>query len=175
MKLVEPTKRCPHCKTRKSWSEFAARTKWPDGTMRCPQSWCRACQASRPQDAASRRRANAKYWEKFKQDASAYADHLERRRFRYHIERGTIAPIRRRAKGDVTLLPAAVFIAWLDSVAERDGVSRNETAARLGISDRVFRKPEGASVELETVERALIADGTLTLRDLYPSIYEEAA
>jgi hypothetical protein len=63
-------------------------------------------------------------------------------------------------------------------VVKRDDTSKKATALRLGIADRMFRRildGEQVNVGLDTVERALIADDTLTLRELYGELYEEAA
>jgi hypothetical protein len=39
------TRRCTRCETVKTWREFPARTYWPDGEVRTPQSICRVCKS----------------------------------------------------------------------------------------------------------------------------------
>jgi len=61
---------------------------------------------------------------------------------------------------------------------ERDGLSKLELARMLGISPRTIvaiTNDERVRLDLDTVERALIADDTITLRELYPDLYSEAA
>ncbi len=61
---------------------------------------------------------------------------------------------------------------------ERDGASKRATADLLRMPERMLRMIVGreqAGVELDTVERALIADGTVELDDLYPMLFQEAA
>lgn len=54
-------KACSRCKEEKTWREFYAGKKWPDGTMRFPQSWCTACmkETNSERCAARRRREKA--------------------------------------------------------------------------------------------------------------------
>lgn len=175
--MVEPTRICSKCKERKPWSAFYAKKRWEDGTVRQPQSWCKVCQDSRPLNRESRKRANKRYWAQYKANDAQYGDHLERRRFRYHIAQGRSEPMRRRSER-CSRLPAAPFAAWITYVLERDDASIEATAARLGMADRLCRRIrdlEQQMVSLETVERALIADGTIGLEDLYPDLNLEAA
>lgn len=76
------------------------------------------------------------------------------------------------------ILSAATFAGWLREIMERDHIDRRATADRFGMSERTLYAILGGerpTVELGTVERALIADDTTTLRDLYPHLYCEAA
>lgn len=100
---------------------------------------------------------------------------------------GEFSPSRSRCKAcrrtpgskGVEMVSAVPFAAWLESIMLRDDASRKETAIRLGIADRMFRmvlNGEQARVQLDTVERALFADDVLTLREVYPALYDlEAA
>ena len=64
------------------------------------------------------------------------------------------------------------FRAWLLWVMERDGMNIRETARKLGISDKTAREvlKRRRDVNLATVERALIADNSVMLGDLYPDM-----
>lgn len=100
----------------------------------------------------------------------------------YYRHKNGITPGRYRQvhAGPVTkdVLPAGPFAAWLRELMERDGASRNDLAARLGISDKTIRDVLNGhrSPTRDTVDRALIADDELTtLRDLYPELYSVAA
>lgn len=73
-------------------------------------------------------------------------------------------------------LPPKPFAEWLDQVMERDGVTIVALAGRFGVSERTLRAArKGRPVELTTVERCLLADDVVTLRELYPDLYEVVA
>jgi len=74
-------------------------------------------------------------------------------------------------------LSAGPFVAFFEMVMARDEISLTELAARWGMSDRTLRviRNSERSPSIETVERALIADGTVDLDDLYPNLFAEAA
>ena len=70
------------------------------------------------------------------------------------------------------------FAEWLREVLDRDKSSIHDLEMRFGIADRTLRlilNGHTERVELATVERALVADDTITLRELYPDWYEAAA
>jgi hypothetical protein len=76
------TKFCPHCQTRKPWSEFYAAAKHPDGSMVRPGAYCKPCVAARRRE---RRRmdpewARAVYradWQRIKADPEKLARRRE--------------------------------------------------------------------------------------------------
>jgi DNA-binding transcriptional ArsR family regulator len=54
---MSPTRQCTGpCGQRKPWTEFHAAARWPDGTMRRPQSRCKACAAEARKQALRRTR-----------------------------------------------------------------------------------------------------------------------
>lgn len=86
-----------------------------------------------------------------------------------------------RRKGDAEQSPridACPFAAWMRYVMVRDDATRIDLSDRFGIAEKVIRyilNDHQALVELDTVDRALIADGTLTFDDLYPDAILEVA
>lgn len=46
-RLTLLTKRCAQCRHMKPWTEFTPRRRWPDGTIRTVDSWCRPCNRKR--------------------------------------------------------------------------------------------------------------------------------
>lgn len=40
----------------KSWDDFNAKTKWPDGSKRTVQSWCKSCQRAHDKKPATKKR-----------------------------------------------------------------------------------------------------------------------
>lgn len=164
-----PTKKCAKCKRRKPWTDYWAKTKWPDGTMRQPQSWCKTCHAERTPNPEVRQRANQRYWAKYKRDREAYTDHLERRRFRYHIARGTSEPVRSKSKDQAPRLRVAPFAAWLRTL----GTNSVDIAKECGLNDRQVRMylSESRDVLLDVADRALLYASTTTrLEDLWPEL-----
>lgn len=86
--------RCSHCQQSLPWSAFWAKAKWPDGSMRVPQSWCKECVKARRRE---RRRENPEWareinrrdWERIK----ANPDQLAHRR---ELTRENLAAMRHR-------------------------------------------------------------------------------
>lgn len=145
--------------------------------MRQPQSRCKTCQvAYNRKNREPRRRYDRKRYWRVRNDPAAWADQLEAQRFSYRRRRGVTHVSRRRGGPD--LVDPVPFATWLRTVIIRDGSTANETSLRLGLGEKTVREllnGRRQGVELATVERALIADDTITLRELYPNLYEEAA
>ncbi len=184
MRLVEQTKVCADCKERKPFGEFYPRTYWPDGSVRNVTAYCKPCNIARSRawDRDNPERLRAKWREATRRrraDPERHAIHLEGCRRRYRERVGTFGDeMRHSANGDTELLPVEPLAAWLLYVMERDGCSGVEIAARFRMANRVFGnivRSKQRTVTLTTVERALIADDTITLRELYPALYSEAA
>lgn len=190
MRVAEPTKVCADCKTRKPWSEFHAKVKWDDGTMRQPLAYCKECQRARVRVYHAKKRKdrewtrirNRRTWAKIKSDPERYGAELERtrafhareRRQRGAAERPRCSSRFRAQRNTSCLVAAAPFREWLRDVLERDEATIVDLAARFGIQDRRLREILNGqpTVELATVERALIAEGVETLMDIYSDLYE---
>lgn len=98
-RLRKLKKLCTRCGEVRSWLDFQARTKWPDGTMRRPNSWCKACIAAywrerRRNDPDWARELNKRQWQKTKADPALLAKARERVR-----ENSRVYYLRRR-KGE---------------------------------------------------------------------------
>lgn len=130
---------------------------------------------------------SARAYAKRKMDPERFAIFRESRRQYVRKSRG-ITPDRYRphclkdidtltGRSTVTVDDARPFVAWFESVMERDGIALMELAGRLGVSDKTLRAiRDGERLPaLETIERALFADDTATLDDLYPNLFQEAA
>lgn len=160
---VEPTKVCGKCKERKPWSAFHAKTRWPDGTVRQPLSYCKDCEKRRTR-RGNRSQINRRYWARFKADVERYQDHLERRRFRYHIARGNVAPLSMRAGGP--RMDPAPFTDWLRTL----GPDSEAIARIVGMEPGHIRRllsGRHAQVFLDVVDRACLNAGA-SIDDIYP-------
>jgi hypothetical protein len=168
VRTVEPTRlctrpKCPLAGQRQPWSNFYAAAKWPDGTMRRPQSWCKACaNAASKANPEPRRRYDRRRYARIRKDPELWADRLEDMRFQYRARRGVTHQSRREF--EEVRLASGPFLEWLRTVVEREHSSWTSTCARLGVDESVRRC---ATVDLLVVERALTMDDTKTLRELY--------
>lgn len=84
-RLTTLTKVCARCREPKTWAEFCAKTKWPDGTMRQPQSRCNACLAAvnrerRRSDPEWAGRIDRRNWERIQADRAKAARRRETQR-----------------------------------------------------------------------------------------------
>ena len=158
-RYAPPTKVCSRCKRRKPYSEYHARTRGLDSfTVETVQSRCKACDREYRREWAARNPERMrKYW---RDDYARASD---------KTARGNVARRRQRAE----LLSAQPFKAWLEHLLCReDDAPETPTALahKLGISPRSVRRILGGSqrhVTLELVERAIKADDTTTLHELY--------
>lgn len=186
MRVAEPTKLCTKCGQRKPWSMFHAKAKWGDGTMRQPAAYCKDCQREYVRVWHRERRCNDPEWarrrdhsryESLRSDPERWAADLARRREWKREREGYRRDLRKPAVRTSCLVPAGPFVAWLRDVMARDEATIVALAERFGIQDRRLREILNGqpTVELATVERALIAEGVETLMDLYPGLYEESA
>ncbi len=140
--------------------------------MRQPQSRCKTCHAvASNSNREAKRRYDRRRYRRTRNDPEAWARRLEDMRFQYRARRG-VARVNRRQYGTV-LLDSAPFADWLRWIVGRDDTSIKGLAVRFGVGDKTLREAlKGRDVELATVERALIADDTIALRELYPCLYE---
>lgn len=129
-------KRCARCEVKKPWDDFYARTKWPDGTTRQPQSRCKECvkavraeqkRADKAKRPAVWRRRNHRWYAAVRKDPERYAEHLARCRD-YRRRRDAIPPERWRVGGpEGRMDPTPVREAVAAS-----GVTPAEIARRIG-------------------------------------------
>lgn len=83
---------CTACDTPKAWTEFWAAARWPDGTMRRPQSHCKDCfkaarRKRRRDDPEWARDINRKDWQRIKNDPVMLAKRRVLTRENSHIYR----------------------------------------------------------------------------------------
>lgn len=156
--------------------------------MRVPQSQCKKCShitrhINRRKDPDQWRRHvewQHRYHQSLTDEQRAVKRDQDRSR---HRAVRSVSPDKYRSskytRGSAprTILAAGPFVAWFEWVMKRDGLSLVDLAARFGSSDKTLRSVRTGERELtlEMVERALIADGTLTFDDLYPDAILEAA
>lgn len=73
---------CSCCREKKTWESFWAKAKWPDGTMRTPQSWCKNCvktrrKQRRKDDPEWARQQYQREWQQIKADPVKLAKRRE--------------------------------------------------------------------------------------------------
>jgi hypothetical protein len=73
---------CSRCQELKPWLDFWAKAKWPDDTMRLPQSWCKDCvkaerRQRRKKDPEWASRQDKANWQKIKADPVKLAKRRE--------------------------------------------------------------------------------------------------
>jgi hypothetical protein len=90
------TRVCSVCFERKSWSEFWAAAKWPDGSTRRPQYRCKECikaakRRRRREDPAWAQEVNRRDWQRIKADPEQLARRRELTR-----ENGQVFRVRQR-------------------------------------------------------------------------------
>jgi hypothetical protein len=170
-------KTCTRCQERKPWSEFYAKTKWDDGTMRQPHSRCKLCSheinaANRePQRAYNRRRYvrvrhDPELWEKSKAEHRERYARLREDPERYRARIVQITEGKRKREGwkehkpkaySRTMTPTAPIAA----AVERSGMTATEIARAAGWTDeKSVSRPLGLeNMELRTAARILDAIG----------------
>lgn len=177
LRTTERTKRCPRCQTVKPWSDYTARARWDDGTVRNVQANCKACNAALCREwrrtrgeHPDKRRARQNRW-LANLDPERKAVILDRQKVWWRRKAGTTPdryrPERRQRRGPT--LPVAPFAAWLSTLGSSPAVIARATELNERRIHSVI-KGEQERVEMDTVDRALLAvgDGT-TLEDLYDS------
>lgn len=190
---------CIGCRRWRLVMEFAVNRHWPDGSPRYLFSRCKTCDRLRKREAHGyqpkrwvseeekarcireyaevrlrRRREDARWAEERREYERIYKD-MQRRRDgipeRQFRNRGPRAPDLEPARR----LVAVPFSAWL---REREGEydDRVHMARALGMDDSLLgklledRKP---AVSIDTVEHALVREGSTFLWQLYPDLYPE--
>lgn len=73
---------CTACQRSLPWTDFWAKAKWPDGTMRVPQSHCKDCvkerrRQRRVDDPVWAREQNRRDWQRIKSDPDKLAKRRE--------------------------------------------------------------------------------------------------
>lgn len=174
-------KRCTRCKEVKPWGAFYAGKKWPDGTMRVPQSRCKECMAEiqaeqRPRNSVQREKHKLwqrKAYQRWKLDPewagkkrAQDRDGRRRRNGTPPEKFRTSKYMRQRETGET--LPSGPFKAWLEYIGQRDAIGREEVLRRCGLPES---KTINGHVTLAVVERAILEEGSATLRDVYPELY----
>lgn len=91
-RLVMLSATCSRCQESKTWLDFHARSKWPDGTMRAPQSWCKNCvkarrKQRRKDDPEWARAINQRDWQQIKADPVKLAKRRELTRENSRVHR----------------------------------------------------------------------------------------
>lgn len=76
---------CPRCRIKKDWDDYFVRTRWPDGSVRNVQAWCKECVK------AIKAERGRHYYLKRREDPERHA--IQRESGRQHAER------KRRARG----------------------------------------------------------------------------
>lgn len=185
MTIAEPTKVCngPLCEgQRKPWGEF-----YRDSKTGCPRTYCKECDKVKARDWQQANRASVHahqrtYRAKVRADPELCAERITYKR-EWRRRRDGILPENYRTERKLASTSSAnvdpePFAVRLREIMARDDVSKIELAARLGLSARTvvaITNGERVRLDLNTIERALLADDTITLRELYPALYQEAA
>lgn len=176
MRVIERERACLICGEIKPWGAFYAALKWPDGTMRSPQSYCKMCRTKLSNEWQRKNREWRREWERrryarlrndpewmgMRRDINRES---QRRRFN-RTPRPSVQPV--RAVGELDPVP---FAAWLREASKRYDGGVSELALLADVNVRTLRAVlygERARVSLDVVDRVLIADGSITLNDLYP-------
>lgn len=176
--LTLRVRRCVDCGQTKPWGEYYPRKKWEDGTMRVPESRCKACSLKRLNDYAAtvpRRPRDQRWYQRVKADPERYAIRLEHNRARHRRNRGTrpenyrgIHRLDYQGSGRGQPVPdPQPFIDWLRTL----GDDAEQIGAECGIDPAQVRKYlSGAMVPTErTVDRAVtFAEQTHRLNELLP-------
>lgn len=182
-------KRCAMCGIVKPWADFHTKTNWPDGSPRTVHAYCkRPCFQQYTNDWHKRKRASDPNWQKdrrsrqyvkLRSDAERWAATLDRQREWARRRYGYQRDLRNASDvGPSVLLSSAPFGRWLREIQSREGIDKRALAIRVGLGYRsltAYMSGERADVELVRVERAIIEEGTATLMDVYPELYEGAA
>lgn len=181
---MEPTKVCSICNDRKPWSAFYPA---PTGS---PRWACIKCEtAAAAKRLRDRRKANPepfreaqrRRYRENRQNPEWVAERRDRDRRR--AERARRAKgVPERAKRGPSNAPlvsresvdAGPFREWMRYIMNRDGVTASTVGDEYGVPSTIMRKIERGDqerVEVSTVERALMNEGSMTLMDLYPELY----
>ena len=175
-----PRKTCKTCGVSKSWCEFRASRKWPDGSMRSPRSYCIPCDNARRAALKRDHLCGAKGHEirrKAREYNAAYYADPERREIRAAQERerryGTRgAPRTRKPRvGSSAAVDAGPFLEYVESVRTREGLSVESVAAWFGLPPRTLRRlRDERRAAVDTIDRAPLHAGGATFDDLYPLV-----
>lgn len=168
--MNEPTKVCTRCPERgpQPWSNFHATAKWPDGSMRRPQSRCKLCQRDLRREAyratASTNQGRKKLrqiwkgkYDVMRADPERWDTRLAYEREYYRTNRSpNPTPERwKDARPIGGLIPCAPVAA-----AIRDaGLPWREVAERAGLDESVVRRM--LSQETTSPERASLILGAI--------------
>lgn len=137
---------------------------------------CRRCHVTQPADefyVTRRDTAGAPVTRKW---TCRTCTHDQAARWRTRKQQTATAPVDREHG---TLLPIGPFRDWLDRRLTMGEYDLGSLAAALGVSDRRLYAwmHVNQRVHIDVVDRALLTEGSVMLRDLYPELYrwEDAA
>lgn len=177
-KVAEPTKVCARCKTRKPWSQFYAKVRWPDGTIRQPFAYCKDCHRQRarawhahryatdPEFTQRRRQAARARYRRLQKDPEWYAIELDRKREWQRKRRQSRRRLAKLPYAGGATLPAEPFAAWLLTL----GADSGAIGGACGLPPaQVRRYLDGTyqQVLTDVVDRACLRAGH-NINDLYP-------
>lgn len=178
-------KTCTKCHAVKTWGEFNARTKWPDGRVRTVQSWCTECVAEYDREAQRKRAANptpeqveAKKnrqlaWRmrnleavrekdrriraaRLAADPEGFREKQRQIAARYR-QRMKIEAERAAREADMEV-PIGPFAEWLRHHAETNNLETTDIGARAGVDESQVRRwmmEKQATIRMRTLDRAL--------------------
>lgn len=180
------TKRCTACRQSKPWREFYAAKKWPDGTMRVPQSRCKKCahairhmQRKQPTQWTrhlAQQRARYRRMSPEMRAIKREGDRTRKRRLaaisphRWRVDVPTISSHRSASP----LLPLWPFSSWLATLGPSPTAIGLETGLSRDAVNRYLKATVVGTVSLDVVDRACLRAGA-NINDLYPLDMEEAA
>ncbi len=178
MMFVERTKRCARCGEVKPWSAYRSRTRWEDGSTRTVRPYCRPCENAYRIELGINARAARAYRERKKREDPDFMQRCrDIRRMDYamkaHAEGRSYTPIVRAVEHERGLrVPIGPFRDWL-----RERLPHHETLGELAdaiaSSERALYRwlYEHQNVIVDNVHRALVAEGSTELWELYPDLY----
>lgn len=196
--MSERTKLCTGpCETVKPWSEFDARTRWPDGSVRTVTSRCSECRRKTTAERMARRRdadpeaerarlralratINADPKLRRAAEESARASRTAYRRRKGAKPRNFASPPPAPVDSEpIVRVAMAPFREWLLEQRAARGGNLALLADSLDVDPRMLRAwlYEGAdTVKLDTVDRVLCKAGDPgQLGELWPELYDFAA
>lgn len=147
-------KRCSRCSKVKTWREFNAREKWPDGTMRTPQGYCKPCQRLalaewRRTNPEATRRLDRKAHARIMADPERRAILREQKRARQRLSRGSTAHLTAAdaSPRESVTLPSVPFAEWLRSL----GATSHDIAEALAVDGSWLARYLGGKAPTVTI------------------------
>lgn len=173
--VAERTKRCTgSCGLEKPWSAFYAKEKWPDGTMRRPQSRCMDCMRAAAHAARAARRERMALDPRFElEERIRHAEHCTTWRRAQGVPAGTPRLPRDEARPE--WVPIGPWRDWLieQRDSQFDGVT-TELARWLGVVDSMVHTwiSKRSRISVESADAVLCHIGEpALLGELWPQLY----